>query len=125
MGRITKELEIQGNKKAQIVEVLFDSGAEESFIRQDLAEELCNITPSLIPAEFILGDGKTNVIPSGYCALTTAIQDYGIGISAWVIEEPNRQLIIGADVLQKYNIKLDFEHHEIDISQCRRKFELI
>jgi len=125
MGRITKQIEIEGSKGSKVVEVLFDSGAEDSFIRRDLADEFCDITPPRRPAEFTLGDGETIVMPMGLCALTAELEECGIGWTAWVVEHLSREVIIGADVLQKYNIKLDFQHHTIDLSQCRRKFELI
>ncbi len=125
MGRITKNLEIEGSKGSKIVEVLFDSGAEDSFIRRDLAQDICDIIVPRRPAEFTLGDGETEIKPTGLCTLTAEIEECGLGWTAWVADRLSRQVIIGADVLQKYNLKLDFEHHKVDASQCRRKFELI
>jgi len=125
MGCITKQLEIEGSKGSKVVEVLFDSGAEDSFIRRDCAECLSDITTPRRPAEFTLGDGETVVMPTGLCALTADLEECGIGWIAWVVDHLSREVIIGADVLQKYNIKLDFQHHTIDVSHCRRRFELI
>ncbi len=42
MGMIVKEVKIEGDKGTAKVKALFDSGASDSILRKDVADNNCN-----------------------------------------------------------------------------------
>ena len=43
MSKIKRKLKIKGDKGSKVLNVVFDSGATRSAIREDVAEKFCNI----------------------------------------------------------------------------------
>lgn len=115
MGRIFRDLTVIGNKgKRDFKNVLLDNGATYSVIRQDLAMELCEITPFFDDqgkkkeaVNVSLPDGR-NISATGTCTFQTTIEGRAVRDEAWVVDKLKRGFIIGAHTLQEG--KINFIH---------------
>ncbi len=73
LGRIIKELLIKGTKGVKKLEVLFDSGASESVINENIAKEFCHILKLDRPRIFTLAN-RTKLKATGNCSFETIIE---------------------------------------------------
>lgn len=122
MGRIKQYIEI-GNKKYW---ALFDSGARNTYVTQEVAENLPVFKlPQTNPVA--LG-GKVHTI-SEDCRLHCKIQGYNIVDEAFIIngigtdEEGKKiDIFIGALTMQRWGIILIPEKENIDMSHYPKEF---
>ncbi len=128
MGLIKKELKIKGDKGVKDLEVLFDSGASVSVIRQDIAEKICTINYFKEAKPMTLADGETTINSIGTCTFITGLEGCEIDDDMRVVDKLNIDMIIGASTLQKHEIKLYFNEKKgdrIDLSKCRKRIDYI
>lgn len=115
MGLIVKPVEVVGNKGRAKVMALFDTGASSSFIRRDIADKLATFGPLPNPRRFMLGDGKNAILAQQFVAVDITIKGVTVFFPLLVVEEIGEEMIIGADMLQRWKIRLDPEKEEVFI----------
>lgn len=128
MGLIKKELKIKGDKGDKNLEVLFDSGASVSVIRQDIAEEICTINYFKEAKPMTLADGETTIDSVGTCTFITGLEGCEIDDDMRVVDKLNSDMIIGASTLQKHEIKMYFDEKKgdkLDLSKCRKRIDYL
>jgi len=127
MGLIKEELKIKGDKGVKDLEVIFDSGASMSVIRQDIAEAICSINYFDKPIPMALADGETKIDSIGTCAFITGIEGCDIDDDMRVVKKLGSEMIIGASTLQKHKIKMIFNEDEkknkLDLSECKTRID--
>ncbi len=106
MGIIKKELMIAGSLSSRRCEVLFDTGASACFVREDVASELGETLKAPFPLSFKLGD-NTLMKATKTTDLFVEIDGHNLGFLYLVVPELPYEVILGADFLQKWKIKLD------------------
>jgi len=120
MGRIIKEIEIEG----QPVMALFDSGATYTYVSSSLARNV-PITPVVRPARVILG-GKDIEIRE-LCFVNGKIEGLDFFTDAVPLDEIGQadghklDAIIGAATMEHWEIKLDPRSGELDLEGLRRR----
>lgn len=115
MGLIVKPVEIVGNKGRAKVRALFDTGASSSFLRKDIAERVATFGPLPNPRKFLLGDGKNAILAQEFAAVDIIIKGVTVFFPLWVVEQIGEEIIIGADMLQRWKIRLDPETEDVFI----------
>lgn len=124
MGIIKKDLLIFGDKKTQKITAIFDSGADNSIIREDVANKICTINKSVRGKTALLAN-NTKINITGVCVITTTIEGVDVEDTVYVVDQLTCELILGTRLFQHYNIKLDFENDAIDISGAKTEILLI
>ena len=96
----------------------FDGGASRSFMRLDICKSIGDLMPFVdssgkrIVKMATLADGETQIPAIGTCTFETIINDIGVRDEAWASEKPGKDLIIGADTMQRYGIVLQHDEEE-------------
>ena len=120
MSRIIKQIEIEGKKAI----ALFDTGAYHSYIRQEFVSE---IPKRIIPEPYHVGLGGKPIEVKEVCIAIGRIEGLSLDIEAVVIDEigkadgHNLDVIIGALVMEKWEIKLNPKTGELDLEGLRRR----
>jgi len=125
MTVIIKKIRLKGSKGEVEKEAIFDSGATYSCIHPELAENLETIIPLPEPMEFGTAKEGERVSAIGRVTLNFYIDDYRFSDEFMVIEGLSNGVLIGAATLQKWRLKLDFEHDEIIIDPRVTKLWLL
>jgi predicted aspartyl protease len=103
-------LNVYGGKAERELDVLFDSGASATVMREDVAAEVCVLAPLRKPRKFTGADGKrVTVKEAGW--FETTVGDTDISGEVFALPVPladGIEMIIGVDILQKYDITLEF-----------------
>jgi len=123
MGLIYQQLPIQGNKRKRRVEALFDSGASECFIRDNLARTIGRSMRLSQPKWVELGRGRLKV--SEAIEATITINGYRLHWYFVLIPQLTEEVIIGADFFQRWKIKLDPEHERILVDPKALRLKLV
>ncbi|MBI2987419.1 MAG: retroviral-like aspartic protease [Deltaproteobacteria bacterium] len=119
MGVIRKSLQLVGRRKKADVECLLDTGASSSFIRPDLVRALGLSTADLPkPARIQLGKGSTQV--SQIAAITIRLNGATLADTAYVMPGLTEEYVLGAEFLQRYDIRLDPKRHRLLLPPKRR-----
>ncbi|MCD6011278.1 MAG: hypothetical protein K0Q79_1140 [Flavipsychrobacter sp.] len=103
-------LRFEGSKGEKVLYALFDSGATYSCINEEIVEELENLTPLHTPMRMITASASTFMEVKFRVALDFYHQDIRLTDEFYAIPDLSEQAIIGASTMQKWKIKLDFEH---------------
>jgi len=120
MGLIYKEVVLRGDKGEGKFQALWDNGSSESFIRRDLAEGVGTILRLDAPREFEMGKGSLSVSESTG-VLSVEVEGFNLFWHFLVVPNLSEELIIGADFLQRWEIKLDPEMIIIDPKALKLK----
>lgn len=130
MGLIYRELNIEGDKSSKKLRTFFDSGADDSIIKESIAREICTIrrykTVDDAPI-YKVADGR-EIMPFGKCDFVTVIEEGGykcrLDDRLYVVHDEDfskdYDLSIGARTMQIHKIKLDFSEDKLDLSLCRK-----
>ena len=121
--RIYRNLRVRSSKGAMEVRALFDTGASFTVVRRDIAERIGHILPTDVK-EVVLADGKTKLKVLGYVPISTVLEGSPMDDIAYVVEELAEELIIGAKVMEFYDIKLDPSKNKIIVGKNYSSFEL-
>ena len=110
MGKIEQVIEITGEKGTTTVTALFDSGSTKTFVRKDIAFDVCSIIEYEEPVEIYLANGETTIKEIGMCMLMMKIGDHRVGDAVHVIDvgQKSAEMYIGQPTLQRFNIGLKF-----------------
>jgi hypothetical protein len=125
MGLIIKKLEVIGDKNKINADVLFDSGARRSVIRKDIAEKITTIVKFPVPFKFCLADGKTQVETNLVADVMVRVDGRIIFDQFPVLNRLSREIIIGANTLQSWEILLDAKNETIKVGVDLKAIELL
>jgi predicted aspartyl protease len=117
VGLIVKKLRVAGDKGERRLEVLFDTGASASFIRQEAVERIATTLKLPSPEAYTLGDGVGKLRVRETAVLYVYIDGVRISDNFIVAPRLSDSVIIGANTLQKWRVKLDLENEEIIINK--------
>jgi predicted aspartyl protease len=117
MGLIVKRLRVAGDKGQRRLQILFDTGASVSFIRSDVVDKIATTLKLPSPEVYTLGDGVGKLRVSETAVLYVYID--GVRISDNFIVSPRLAdpVIVGANTLQKWRVKLDMENERVIIDK--------
>jgi predicted aspartyl protease len=117
MGLLVKRLRVAGDKGQRRLAVLFDTGASVSFIRSDVVDKIATTLKLPSPEVYTLGDGVGKLRVSETAVLYVYID--GVRISDNFIVSPRLAdpVIVGANTLQKWRVKLDMENERVIIDK--------
>jgi predicted aspartyl protease len=103
-------LRFEGSKGEKILYALFDSGATYSCINDEVVEDIEVLIPLHTPMKMITASASTFMEIKHRVALDFYHEDTRLTDEFYVIPDLSEQVIIGASTMQKWRIKLDFEH---------------
>lgn len=119
MGVIRKKVPFIGRRRKVEVECLFDTGASSSFIRPELVGTLGLSTANLPkPVRIRLGKGSTKV--SEIAAVMIRLNGATLADTAYVMPNLTEDYVLGAEFLQRYDIRLDPKRHRLLLPPKRR-----
>jgi hypothetical protein len=113
MGVIREKILLIGEKNEDLVETLFDSGASYSFIKKDLAIKFGNISKTRIERRFKTAENGREIIVNEKINLDFVLDGENLSDEFLVSEVLGYDAIIGANTMQKWRLKLDFEHDNV------------
>jgi hypothetical protein len=104
-----------GSKGEEKLYTLFDTGSTYSCIREDLAEKI-GILDRLSETRFFGTASENQFLKVEYrIGLDFEINDLRLSDELMVVPGLSEEAIIGVTTMQKWRIKLDFEHEAIII----------
>jgi len=106
----------EGTKGEKVIYTLFDSGATFSCIYPDFAEEIAEPQKMLTPLEVATASQKTYLKINERITPDFYIDDIRMSDEFIVVPNLSEDAIIGVTTLQKWRIKLDFEHDKVIIN---------
>ncbi|TES93727.1 MAG: retroviral-like aspartic protease [Candidatus Cloacimonadota bacterium] len=125
MSVIQKKLKLVGSKGSAEVDAVFDSGATYSCITPELAEKLEVLVKLPEPMDFATAKNGERITAIERVSLNFYINGYRFSDEFMLISELSEPAIIGAATLQKWRLKLDFEHDEVIIDPRVTKLRLL
>ena len=118
-------LRFEGSKGEKHLYALFDSGATYSCIAEDLAEELTNPESLHTPMKLATASSSTYMEITNTCRLDFYHEDVRLSDEFLVVPWVSEEVIIGAATMQKWRLKLDFEHDTVIVDPRVAKLILI
>ena len=115
MGIIAKEYTVTGNRASDAVRVLYDTGAGASFVRRDIAVPLGEITTSPLPIQFLMANGQETFTVDQVITLAVDVDGTPLVYMFYIADDLAEELIIGADMKQKFKISLDLDNEAVSI----------
>ncbi len=118
-------LRFEGSKGEKILYALFDSRATYSCINDEIVDELEILTPLHTPMRMVTASASTFMEINYRTSLDFYHEDIRLTDEFYVIPDLSEQVIIGASTMQKWRIKLDFEHDTIILDPTVAKAILV
>jgi len=118
-------LRFEGNVGEKILYALFDSGATYSCINSEIAEEIETLIPLHRPMRMLTASVAAIIEVKHRIVTDFYYDDIRLTDEFYVIPDLSEQVIIGASTMQKWRIKLDFDHDTIIIDPKVAKAILI
>ena len=115
MGLIIKEYEVTGNRGSDTVRVLYDTGAGASFVRRDIADNLGDIVGTPTPVRFMMADAREGFTVDQVIPLNVNVDGTQLMFSFFIVDDLAEELIIGADMMQRWKISLDLDDESVAI----------
>jgi hypothetical protein len=119
MGLIVKPTNLTGDKGSATVQALYDTRASASFLRREIAERIATVSALPSAHRFTLGDGKDVLrvqeavnLDITIDEVTVSFDEVTVSFNVLVVDELGEGMIIGADMLQRWKIRLDPEQEE-------------
>lgn len=113
MAVIQKMIHLEGSKGQTESVALFDSVASYSCIQPDIAEGLGHIETLPRPMKFSTAKNSETMAATQTVRLDFYVDGNRLSDEFMLIPGLSEQVIIGAATLQKWRIKLDFEHDQV------------
>jgi Aspartyl protease len=110
---IIRTLNYRGSKGQADLQSLFDSGSTYSMIRPDFAAKLANIEPLPEAVDFETANKGSFTKVESAVRLNFYLNNLRLSDEFFVYPGLAEEAIIGATTMQKWRIKLDFEHDEV------------
>lgn len=117
MGLILKKLRVAGDKGERRLSVLFDTGASASFVRHDVVDKIATTLRLPSPETYTLGDGVGKLRVRDTAVLYVYIGGVRISDNFIIAPRLSDDIIIGANTLQKWRVKLDMENERVIIDK--------
>jgi hypothetical protein len=118
-------LRFEGSKGEKHLYALFDSGATYSCITEELAEELANLEALHTPMQLATASTDTFMVIRNTSRLDFYHEDVRLSDEFLVVPGLSEEVIIGANTMQKWRLKLDFENDNVIIGPRVAKLILI
>ena len=115
MGLIVKDYTVSGNRSSATVRAMYDTGAGASFVRRDIAEDLGDIVTTARPIRFTMADGQETFTVDQAIFLEVDVDGTSLQYTYYVADGLAEELIIGADMMQRWKISLDLENESVSI----------
>jgi hypothetical protein len=125
MAIIEKKVRLIGSKGSQEVIVLFGSGASCSFIQPELAKKLGHLEELPAPKRFATAKKGGRVEAEQGIRLDFRLNGYTLSDEFMVVSGLSEGAIIGATTMQKWRMKLDFEHDKVIVDPRAAKLRLL
>ncbi len=84
-------------------------------MRRDIAEPLGNIDASPVPIRFMMANGQETFTVEQVINLAVDVDGTPLVYMFYIAEDLAEELIIGADMMQKFKITLDMDNEAISI----------
>ena len=115
----------EGSKNSKNLYALFDSGATYSCINEKVAKELEIFTPLHTPMKLATASEHVFMEISNIVRLDFYKDDIRLSDEFLIVPSLSEDVVIGATTMQKWRIKLDFEHDNVLIDPKVAKLILI
>ncbi|MFI5187695.1 MAG: retropepsin-like aspartic protease [Chitinophagales bacterium] len=116
---------LEGSKSSKNLYALFDSGATYSCINENREKELENFTILHTPTRLATAREHVYMEITQRVTLDFYKEDIRLSDEFLVVPNLSEEVVIGATTMQKWRIKLDFEHDSIIIDPKVAKLILI
>ncbi|MEZ4962750.1 MAG: retropepsin-like aspartic protease [Saprospiraceae bacterium] len=124
MSVIKLPIRYEGSKGEKVMYTLFDSGATFSCINADLIEDIEKPVKLRHPKEVATASEGHYVKINSAVRLDFYIDDLQLSDEFMVVPSLSEEAILGVTTLQKWRIKLDFEHDTVIVDPKIAKFIL-
>ncbi len=128
MSVLVREMLLIGSKGRERARAMFDSGSSYSIIRKDLAERLANLEPLQDLDDWVFETARAgDLIQVRYrVTLDFLFDDSKARFSDEfvVFDDLSEDVIIGADTMQKWHIRLDFENDIVNYQKTARRLRV-
>ncbi|MES2004694.1 MAG: retropepsin-like aspartic protease [Bacteroidota bacterium] len=118
-------LRFEGSKGEKHLYALFDNGAPYSCIAEDIAEELASPERMHRPMKLATASNSTYMEIEHTCRLDFYHEEVRLSDEFLVVPGVSEEVIIGAATMQKWRLKLDFEHDTVIVDPRVAKLILI
>ena len=115
MGIIVKDYIVTGNRSSGTVRTLYDTGSGSSFVRRDIAETLGDVMRTPRAMTFTMADGRETFTVDRDVTLYIDVDGTPLMHHFFVVDELAEELIIGADMMQRFKISLDLDNESVTI----------
>lgn len=110
---LIRTLHFEGSQGSFELNALFDSGATYSCLRPDLAAKLGRLDAMPRPLNIETASAGNYIRIESRVTLDFYLNDLRLTDEFMVVPGLSEEVIIGATTMQKWKIKLDFEHEAI------------
>lgn len=118
-------MRFEGSKGEKHLYALFDSGATYSCITETLATELANLETLHTPMKLATASTDTFMMIRNTSRLDFYHDDTRLSDEFLVVPGLSEEVIIGANTMQKWRLKLDFENDTVIVDPRVAKLILI
>jgi hypothetical protein len=123
MGIIKSPLLFRGAKNDKYLYGLFDSGV--SAIQKDLAEQIDILWPLSLPKKLATANAN-DLMKVNYTFIGEfLLNNVPLSNEFLVVEDLSEEVIIGAATMQKWRMKLDFEHDTVTVDSKVAKLQIV
>ncbi len=126
MGIIRLPILFRGSMNDKFLYCLFDSGANYSFLRKDIAEQVEPLIQLREPLRMTIADAN-NFMMVEYATRSSfsVSNDVELSDEFFVLEDLSEEAVIGALTMQKWKMKLDFEHDRVEVDPRMAKMQIV
>jgi hypothetical protein len=125
MSIIRLPLRFEGAKGEKTLYALFDSGANLSCINEEHAGMIANLEAFLHPRKLATASEHHFMEITHRISTDFYLNDIQLSDEFLVVPQLSEEAIIGAATMQKWRIKLDFEHDTVYVDPKAAKLQLI
>ena len=125
MSIIKAPLLFRGTKNDKYLYGLFDSGANLSAIRKDLAEQIDSLIKLREPIRLATASTNEYLTVQYKFIGEFYLNDVRLSDEFLVVDELSEEVIIGAATMQKWRIKLDFSDDTVWVDSKVAKLQIV
>jgi len=125
MAIIEQKIRLIGSKGSREVVALFDSGATYSIIQPGVAREIARLERLPFPKHFGTAEKGRRVTARECVRLDFRLNGATLSDEFMVVPSITEAAIIGAATMQKWRMKLDFEHDRVIVDPRVTKLRLL
>lgn len=125
MSIIKQPILFEGTKGEKTLYALFDSGASLSCINPEFIDLCVPLSIGGGPRLVSTASVDCDIEVTHRIMLTFYINDVILSDEFLIVPGLTEEVIIGASTLQKWRIKLDFEHDTVDVNPKVAKLQIV